>query len=96
MGALRNAIESAEIDIIADLLSLFGPLASPVRWLVGVGGRFFSRRAENMETLHRATIGPVARRTDILAARLGQLEESLADLRRQEHKKRPARSCMRP
>ncbi len=90
--ALRNAVEGAEIDIIADLLSLFGPLAGPAKLLASAGRRFFSRRAKNMETLRRAAVGPVQRRADALANRLGKLEESLAELKRRERKRRPRKS----
>lgn len=93
--ALHNAIEGAEIDIAADLLSRLGPLRGPARRLAGVGGRSFRRLAEDLRILHRAMIGPVARRTDALADRLGKLDEAVVELKRrarQRDKRRPARS----
>ncbi len=68
--ALRNAVDDAEIDLVADLASLLGPLAAPARRVLGGAAALFGRAAQDMETLRAALIAPALRRGDALAAEL--------------------------
>lgn len=89
--ALRNAVDGAEIDIVADLLSFLGPLARPARFLVRGAGAVFARAAEDLETLRAATIAPAIMRSDALAAELDGLEERLSPPRRRSRRARAKR-----
>lgn len=93
--ALRNAVDGAEIDIVADLLSLLGPLAGPTRFLIRGAGAVFARAAEDLETLRAATIAPAIKRSDAraaeLAAELAGLEERSSPPRRRRRRARAKR-----
>lgn len=90
--ALRNAVDGAGIDLVADLLAPLGPLAEPARALAGRVGGLASRLAQDIETLRAAVIAPAVRRAEAQSARIRDLEEAVADLRRQASKGKAARS----
>ncbi|MBL6945073.1 MAG: SCP2 sterol-binding domain-containing protein [Rhodospirillales bacterium] len=75
--ALRNAIDDAEIDLISDVLTLFGPLETPARLAVNGLGAVFARAARDMETLRDAVIAPAVRQTETQAAGLRDLERKM-------------------
>lgn len=52
--ALRNAIESVEIDLLDDALSALGPLAYPARRAIGLGNALFDRAGRDLA----AILGP--------------------------------------
>ena len=52
--ALRNAVDDAEIDLVADLASLLGPLAPPVRRALGGAAALLGRAARDLEMLSAA------------------------------------------
>lgn len=52
--ALRNAVDAAEIDLVADLASLLGPLAPPARRVLGAAAALLGRAARDMEMLRAA------------------------------------------
>ncbi len=87
---LRNAVDSGEISVVEDLLSLLGPLDGPVRRLHAVGVGLFARAARDLETLRAAAVAPVARRYEGQAAELRRLEEQVAELRRHARRAKPA------
>ncbi len=89
--ALRNAVDDAEIDLVGDVLALFGPLGRPARRLLGAGARVFARAAEDLDTLGAAVIAPALRRSDRLAAELSGLEERLDAARRRGDRVRARR-----
>jgi predicted lipid carrier protein YhbT len=89
--ALRNAVDGAEIDIVADVLSPLGPLAGLGRYLVLGAAAVFARAAEDLETVRAAMIAPAIRRSDALAAELRDLGEQLDTLRRQVQRRRVKR-----
>jgi len=72
--ALRNAIDDAEIDLVSDVLSVFGPLEAPARLALNGLGAVFSRAARDMETLRDALIAPALRQSDAQAAGMRDLE----------------------
>lgn len=45
---MRNAIDSDEVDVLGDLLSVLGPLAGPARAVADDGLRLISRFAEDL------------------------------------------------
>lgn len=53
--ALRNAIESIEVDLLDDLLSSLGPLANPARHAITLGNRVLDRANRDLATV-RSTI----------------------------------------
>lgn len=60
---LRNAIDSGEIDLKADLVSVMGPLAAPARHAVDAAGALLIRAARDLDTLRTVVLGPSIRRT---------------------------------
>ena len=78
--ALRNAVDSADIDLLSDVLSLLGPFAAPARLAAGGAIALFSRAAQDLETLGTAIIAPAMRRTD---AGIRELDKELSALKRQ-------------
>lgn len=60
---LRNAIDSGEIDLKEDLLSVVGPFATPARYALDAGAALFNRAAGDFESLRAALLGPRVRRT---------------------------------
>lgn len=59
--ALRNAIDAAEIDIRADLLSPLGPLAAPARRLLDRAESLATRAVQDLEKLRQALALPAPR-----------------------------------
>ena len=78
--ALRNAVDGAEIDLVADVLSRLGPLAGPARRAVGVAGILFNRAAEDLEALRGAVIAPAMRRAEAQSAEMRNLNEKISAL----------------
>lgn len=56
--ALRNAIESIEVDLLDDLLSVLGPLARPAGQAIRLGNSLLGRAARDLAAIHAAIIGP--------------------------------------
>lgn len=75
--ALRNAVDDSEIDLTADLASMFGPLAGPARLTINGVAALVSRAAGDLETLRNAVIAPAVRRTEAQAAELRELERRM-------------------
>ncbi|MFQ5958423.1 MAG: SCP2 domain-containing protein [Alphaproteobacteria bacterium] len=88
---LRNAVDSGEIDVAEDLLSLLGPISAPARHMLAVGGAVFARAARDLETLRASLVAPVVRRCDLQATDLCELEERVAELQRELRRRKPAR-----
>jgi predicted lipid carrier protein YhbT len=76
--ALRNAIDDAEIDLTADLASMFGPLAGPARLAINGVAALASRAARDLDILRDAVIAPAVRRADAQAAELREIERRMA------------------
>lgn len=87
--ALRNAVDSADIDLLSDVLSLLGPFAGPARVAAGGAIALFSRAAQDLETLRTAIIAPVVRRMD---AGMRELDKELSALERQVPRPKGRRS----
>ncbi|GAB6052952.1 hypothetical protein JCM17960_17720 [Magnetospira thiophila] len=78
--ALRNALDGAEIDLVADVLSVLGPAARPARHALSLGQRLMRRFARDLDLLRSAALAPAERRADTQAADLRRLELKVADL----------------
>jgi predicted lipid carrier protein YhbT len=50
---LRNAVDGAGIDLMEDLLSLFGPFSGPARLVAGGALNVFARLERDLENLQR-------------------------------------------
>lgn len=64
--ALRNAVESVEVDLLDDLLSVFGPLARPAAHAVRLGNSLFERASRDLGAIHAAILGPARRQIEAL------------------------------
>ena len=78
--ALRNALDGAEIDLLYDFTSAFGPLAGPLRRLAGVGQGVFKRLSEDLSIIHRAMVAPTQHKLDRQGEKLRDLEGKIARL----------------
>ena len=86
--ALRNAVESAEIDLARDLLAALGPFAAPAGRIHRAAVAALSRAARDLGALRAALARPLADRVQSLAARVGELEAEVAALRRTHRPRR--------
>lgn len=89
--ALRNAVDGGEIDIVADLLSVLGPLRPPAAWALTTLETVLARASRDLESLRAAIVAPVARRCDEQAARLKAVEDGLAAPPRRPRRNQPPR-----
>ena len=80
--ALRNAIDGAGINLEEDFAATLGPLARPLLRAAGVGGRIYRRLSEDMGKISSALLGPLVRGTSAQTARLAELEQDVAALKR--------------
>ncbi|NFV82149.1 lipid carrier protein [Magnetospirillum aberrantis SpK] len=80
--ALRNAIDGAGIDLIADLTSMLGPLANPARRVADATIETMSHLRANVETLRQALIAPAMAGAAARDARLAELEAEVKALRK--------------
>ncbi|MDE3114609.1 MAG: SCP2 sterol-binding domain-containing protein [Pseudomonadota bacterium] len=87
--ALRNAVDGAGIDMLADIAAALGPFGRPFRAAAGAGTRLAARMRRDLATFGAAVIAPALRRSDAQAFRLAELEDEVKALRKQ--KPRPNR-----
>jgi predicted lipid carrier protein YhbT len=92
---LRNAVDSGEIDLTADLLSVLGPLAAPARHALDTAGALFARAARDLDTLSAALLGPATRAAEFRAAEMRALSDDVAELRRTVRRRGPPRDAAR-
>ncbi len=84
--ALRNAVDDAEIDLLAWFAVACGPFAVPARKLAsGVAG-LLSIAARDLETVRAALIAPAIRQSEIQAARLAKIHDKLDTAARQRRR----------
>jgi len=81
---LRNAVDGAGIDLLDDLLSLFGPLSRPARLMAGGALRVFARMERDLENLRNTLTGPVAEHCKAQDAEIKTLREALKKLQREQ------------
>jgi len=80
--ALRNAIDGAGIDLMADLTSTLGPLANPARRVADATLEAVGHLRHNVETLRQALIAPAMAGAAARDARLAELEAEIKALRK--------------
>lgn len=80
--ALRNAIDGAGIDLVADLTSTLGPLANPARRMADATLEAVGHLRHNVETLRQALIAPAMAGAAARDARLAELEAEIKALRK--------------
>lgn len=82
--ALRNALDDAEIDLLTDVISLAGPFGGGARRFLERIDRRVAGAAADLETIHIATLQP-------LASRVERLERTIAALKADSGGERPRR-----
>lgn len=80
--ALRNAIDGAGVDLIADVGAVLGPLGRPFRDAAGAVGFLVGRLRRDLATLSAAIAAPTLRAGNAQALRIAALESEVAALRR--------------
>ncbi len=80
--ALRNAVDGAGIDLVAELTGLLGPLANPARRLALGALDVLSHMREDVEILRQSLIAPALRESASRDARLAELEAEVKSLRK--------------
>lgn len=78
--ALRNAVDGAGVDVVADLLSVLGPLSGPAQTVARAAGSAAGRVFHLVDVVRHIAMAPVARRLDGFADRLGNMERRIAAL----------------
>lgn len=80
--ALRNAIDGAGIDLIADIGAALGPLGRPFRDVAGIASVVADRLRADLATLGAAIAAPALRAGEAQTRRIAALEGELTALRR--------------
>ncbi|MBR9971396.1 ubiquinone anaerobic biosynthesis accessory factor UbiT [Magnetospirillum sulfuroxidans] len=80
--ALRNAIDGAGIDLIADLASALGPLATPAQRAASSVLETLSALRGGVETMRQSLIAPAMQNAAARDARLAELEAEVKALRK--------------
>ena len=80
---LRNALDGADIDIVADLAAALGPLSRPAAALAARARDLFGDLAQDFETLHEAVVAPLVRRIAGREAAHARLDDRVARLERE-------------
>ncbi|HJP20527.1 MAG: SCP2 sterol-binding domain-containing protein [Alphaproteobacteria bacterium] len=88
--ALRNALDGEEIDLLDDVLSLFGPFNPLARLLAARAEALLGRAAADLAALRNALLDDVERRGRGQAAELSRLGERLEHLERAARQRKRA------
>ncbi len=89
--ALRNALDGEEIDLLDDILSLFGPFNPLARLLAARAEALLGRAAADLAALRGALLADVEKQNRGQAAELSRLGQRLEHLERKgPQRKRPA------
>ncbi len=78
--ALRNAVDDAEIDLVEECTSTFGPLAKPAAKIAGRAVTLAGRITEDFDRLQRAIAGPMTGRLEAQQKTIGTLTGNMAAL----------------
>ena len=90
--ALRNAVDGAEINLTADILSLFGPFAGPARAAVKTANHIAGLASRDLQTLAEALLAPSMARHDAQDARVRKISDKLGDVDKRTRKRRSKES----
>lgn len=80
--ALRNAVDDAGIDLVADVSAAFGPFARPIRSVANTASGLAHQLGADLATLGNAAVAPALRASDAQSSRIAALEAELVALRR--------------
>ena len=86
--ALRNAVDSAEVDVLGDVMAALGPLAPFTRRALGLAAAAFARVETDMRRLQAALLQPADRRMDALDRRQRELSGRTEQAVRQTERRR--------
>ena len=78
--ALRNAVDGAGVDVMADLLSALGPLSGLGRAAARAAGRALARTRRLLAAARVAALAPTLRPLQNAAMKLGDLERRVTAL----------------
>lgn len=78
--ALRNAVDGAGVDVVADLLSILGPLSKPAGAILRAAGATGARAFRLLDAVRNLTMAPAARRLDSHDVKLSDIERRIAML----------------
>ncbi len=77
---LRNAMDSDDIDLRAEILASFGPLKSPLAAALNIGEYLFHSLSRDMSSLSHALTKPLSNRCDGLEQENQGLHDKVAQL----------------
>ena len=77
--AVRNAIDGAGVNLLAEIAAILGPCAPAFRRLAPAAFGSIVRAGRALESLHAAALAPAMARCDEIAAELDRLQATLAE-----------------
>lgn len=89
--ALRNALDNAEIDLFEDIVTAFGPLATPLRIVMDRMRRNLAHVSAVLSLIHDALNGQTWRHLELQQHEIAALHGRLDDLKMGARRIRPAR-----
>ena len=78
--ALRNALDGADVDFLADISSAFGPFSGSARGLADCLLAAYARIDSDLSLFSDALVHPTVRRAEAQARRIDELETRCAQL----------------
>ena len=87
---LRNAVDGSDVDLRADMASVFGPFAALANRAGGVGLRLLDRANADMAHVLNAALSPFERRQKQQEKTLDDMQKRLHQLERQSRRRRTA------
>ncbi len=84
--ALRNALDDADINLIEEFATRFGPFGPPVRKASAFALRLGTKAQEDLQTLQKAILAPAASRLQAQSLYLETLEEKIEHAERRLRK----------
>lgn len=96
MVALRNAVDDAEIDLLADIRASCGRLGHIAMRPIALGLRLHAAASRDMARVAQAITGPGDARADAGLRRLAAIDGRLGVLERQTARRRPHKPDVEP
>lgn len=85
--ALRNALDSADIDLISDIADSFGPLRNTAKTALNCAVDSYNRIASDINTMNESVIDPAVRRAEAQQRRIEELEARCTKLEKSLRRK---------
>ncbi len=79
---LRNAVDGADINLVEDILSHFGPFKRPAAKLHDYVAALTTHAVDDLEMLRGAIVAPLAKQADQQATKLRKMEERIENLQK--------------